>query len=296
MSAFSFAKKIGDDLNYKWNESGFDISLFPALAHNVITSSSPEVEIDIFKIPFDLLNENEIPEQRINQGSLFGQPPLTLYVSEAKRFFIEIYLWSSLDMTIHGHPFSGAFAVLDGVCRHDSYTFEHTGGSDQLQTGKLIIKERELMKKGDCRMIFNGNRLIHRNLHLTKPTVTFIIRTYRDPGLIGMIFEETGLAIAPDLTTSEKKFLDYLDGVLRLNKHDDAILMVQSLLNSNFRDYAKYRSVEIYLEHTRHYFEVDRFSEMLVSSIPKVTSDHFKETFLLQRERYLNGGVSISAY
>lgn len=237
------------------------------------------MEIDVFKIPLDLLNEDEIPEQRINQGSLFGQPPLTLYVSEAKRFFIEIYLWSSLYMTIHDHPFSGAFAVLDGVCHHDSYTFEHTGGSAQLQTGKLILKESELMKKGDCMMIFNGNRLIHRNLHLTKPTVTFIIRTYRDPGLIGMIFEETGLAIAPDLTTSERKFLDYLDGVLRLNKQDDAILMVQSLMNSNFSDYAKYRSVEIYLEHTRHYHEVHRFSESWYHPYLKLLQDISKKHF-----------------
>ncbi|MDX7991757.1 hypothetical protein [Xenorhabdus littoralis] len=289
MTAFSFARKIGDALYHKWKEVNFDITAFPALAYSSITSSKPETKINVFDIPFSLLSENEIPQQRINQGSLFGQPPLTLYVAEDKRFFIEIYLWSSVDMTIHDHPFSGAFTVLEGVCRHDSYIFERSGGTNQLQTGRLILKETELMSKGDCRMIFNGNRLIHRNLHLSKPTVTFIIRTYRDPGFTGMIFEESGFAVAPDLTVAEQKFLDYLDGVLRLHNYDTASRMIQSVMNSNFSDYAKYHSAEIYLEHTRHYHEVESISDILSSSIPEVTPDFFRKTFLLQRARFLNG-------
>ncbi|WP_116964683.1 hypothetical protein [Fastidiosibacter lacustris] len=289
MTVFSFARKIGDALYREWGEINFDVISFPSLAYNSITSSKPETEINVFDIPFSLLRVNQIPKQRVNNGSLFGQPPLTLYVAEDKRFFIEIYLWSSVDMTIHDHPFSGAFTVLEGVCQHDSYLFERSGGSNQLQMGSLIFKETELMSKGDCRMIFNGDRLIHRNLHLSKPTVTFIIRTYRDLGLTGRIYEESGLAIAPDLTIAEQKFLDYLDGVLRLNNYDTALRMIQSLISSGFSDFAKYHSAKVYLEQTRRYNEVESISDMLASSIPDVTSDFFRKTFLLQIEPILSG-------
>ncbi|KAA1192131.1 hypothetical protein [Photorhabdus heterorhabditis] len=289
MTAFAFSKIIGDTLYHQWEQVRFDIDTFPSLAYQAITTFKPEHKINVFDIPFELLDTNEIPTQRINQGSLFGQPPLTLYVAEDRKFFIEIYLWSSVDMTIHDHPFSGAFTVLEGVCRHDTYLFDKTGGTSQLQTGNLTLKETELLSKGDCRRIFNGDRLIHRNLHLSKPTVTFIIRTFKEPGFIGMIFEESGLAVAPDLSAAESKFLDYLDGVLRLNNHDAAYRMIQSLVDSNCSDYAKYRSAEIYLEHTQHYHDVDLLSDMLSTSISSVTSDIFRKTFLLQRTRYLNG-------
>lgn len=296
MIAFSFAKKLGDRLFNEWRGVDFDITKFPALAYGAITSSSPECYIDILKIPFSLLNEHEIPKQRSNQGSSFGQPPLTLYVAEEKRFFIEIYLWSSVDMTIHDHPFSGAFSVLEGVCQHDSYRFARSGGSSQIQTGILTLKDTELLSKGDCRMIFNGSRLIHRNLHLSKPTVTFIIRTYRDPGITGMIFDESGLAVAPDMTVVELKFLDYLNGVLRLHNYAKAFSLMQSLMASDFGDYAKFHSAEIYLERTRHYHEVELISEMLASAISDVPPEFFKKTFLLHKARYLSGDLTHSSY
>ncbi|PHM45229.1 hypothetical protein [Xenorhabdus miraniensis] len=289
MNSFEFSKMMGDTLNQEWKREHFDIEKFSVLAHNTISTFRPENEINVFDIPFELLNESEIPKQRINQGSLFGQPPLTLYVADEKRFFIEVYLWSSVDMTIHDHPFSGAFTVLDGVCRHDVYLFDRTGGTERLQTGRLTLKDTELLSKGDCRMIFNGDRLIHRNLHLSRPTVTFIIRTYRDPGFTGMIFEESGLAVAPDLSAPEMKFLDYLDGVLRLHNYDVAVQMIKALMISDFSDYAKYHSVEIYLEKTRRYHETDLLCDMLSSSIIEITPDIFRKVFQFQQERFLNG-------
>lgn len=296
MNVFSFSKKMGDTLHHLWEREHFDIDVFPTLACQTITTFNPSQEINIFDIPYDLLNSQEIPHQRINKGSSFGQPPLTLYVSEDKRFFIEIYLWSSIDMTIHDHPFSGAFAIIEGVCRHDIYFFDKTGGSSQLQTGILTLKESEVLSQGDCRQIFNGDRLIHRNLHLSKPTVTFIIRTFKEPGFTGLIFEESGLAVAPDLNQAESKYLDYLEGILQLHKNDTAYRMIQSLVKSDSSDYAKYRSAEIYLEHTRHYHEIDLLSGMLNVSIPDVPLDTFRNTFLLHESRYLNGNGQYSSY
>ncbi|HIE9720616.1 TPA: hypothetical protein ACXRZE_004317 [Klebsiella variicola subsp. variicola] len=112
MNVFSFSKKIGDTLHHLWEREHFDIDIFPSLACQAITNFNPSQEINIFDIPYDLLNRPEIPHQRINKGSSFGQPPLTLYVSEDKRFFIEIYLWSSIDMTIHDHPFLAPLPLL----------------------------------------------------------------------------------------------------------------------------------------------------------------------------------------
>lgn len=296
MNVFSFSKKMGDTLHHLWERENFNVDAFPSLACQTITTFNPSQEINIFDIPYDLLDRPEMPHQRINKGSSFGQPPLTLYVSEDKKFFIEIYLWSSIDMTIHDHPFSGAFAIIEGVCRHDIYFFDKTGGSSQLQTGILTLKESEVLSQGDCRQIFNGDRLIHRNLHLSKPTVTFIIRTFKESGFTGLIFEESGLAVAPDLNQAEAKFLDYLEGILQLHKNDTAYQMIQSLVKSDSSDYAKYRSAEIYLEHTRHYHEIDILSGMLNVAIPDVPLDIFRNTFLLHQSRYLNGNGQRSSY
>lgn len=296
MNAFSFSKKLGDTLHHQWEKEYFDIDAFPSLACHAIASFNPAQEIKIFDIPYELLNTQEIPYQRINKGSSFGQPPLTLYISEDKKFFIEIYLWSSVDMTIHDHPFSGAFTIIEGVCQHDTYLFDKKGGTSQLQTGNLTLKDSEILSQGDCRQIFNGDRLIHRNLHLSKPTVTFIIRTFKESGFTGLIFEESGLAVAPDLTHAESKFLDYLEGVLQLYNYDTACRMIQSLARSDCCNYAKYRSVDIYLEYTRHYHEIDLFSDMLNVSIPDVPLDIFRNTFLLHKSRYLNGDGEYSIY
>ena len=289
MNAFSFAKEMGEKLHRHWEREMFNIDVFPSLARQAITNFNPAQELKIFDIPFELIKGKEIPHQRENKGSSFGQPPLTLYVSEDKKFFIEIYLWSSVDMTIHDHPFSGAFTIIEGTCRHDIYTFDKTGGTRQLQTGVLTLKESELLSHGNCREIFNGDRLIHRNLHLSRPTVTFIIRTFKEPGFTGLIFEESGLAVAPDLNQVESKFLDYLEGVLQLNKNDMAYQMVQFLAESDCCDYSKYRAAQIYLEYTRNYHQIDLLSSILNASISDVDVDTFRNTFFLHKSHYLMG-------
>lgn len=288
MTVFEFSKIMGDRLFSQWEQECFDISVFPTLAHQAITTSRPECNVNVFNIPSELLTISELPAQRVNSGSQFGQPPLTLYVAKDRKFFIEVYLWSSVDMTIHDHPFSGAFSVLEGVCRHDVYVFDRTGGTQHVQTGTLILKDTELLSKGDCREIYNGDRLIHRNLHLSRPTVTFIIRTFKESGFTGMIFEESGLAVAPDLSTTEQKFLDYLDGILRLNKQDLAYEMIRALLASDRGDYAKFRAIEMYLECTGNYHEVDMFTDLLSAAISEIKPDIIRQTFLLQKARFLN--------
>lgn len=287
MTAVLFAKAMGETLYHEWQAVDFDLSLFPTLAYRSVISSKPADAMKVFDIPRSLLTGGDIPPQRVNQGSLFGQPALTLYVAEDRRFLIELYLWSSVDMTIHDHPFSGAFAVLEGECQHDVFLFERSGGTPQLQTGTLTLTKTERLLPGDGRMIVNGSRLIHRNLHLSKPTVTFIIRTYRDPGLTGMIYDESGLAVAPDLSVVEQKYLDYLDGVLQLHQHHKALQMVQAVMASGFSDYAKFFSAQSYLDYTWRYHEVDLIAEMLSFSVPEVPAECFKKTFLLHQTRLL---------
>ncbi|MDE1482046.1 hypothetical protein [Xenorhabdus bovienii] len=288
MNIFHYAEEIGNTLDDLWRESSFNINFFPELAHNTILNRKPEEEIDIYNLPFDLLSNQNIPKQRVNSGSKFGQPPLTLYTSSDKRFFIEIYLWSSVDMTIHDHPFSGAFSVIKGKCKHDTFTYERTGGTDELQIGSLELQKSEMLFSGDCRMILNGDNLIHRNLHLSRPTVTFIIRTYKDPGFTGMIFEESGLGIVPDLNINEVKYLDFLDGFIKLHNYEHAVNMIKVIIDSDCKDYAKFRSIEMYLETTRRYYEMDMLIEVFTSKNPLITSKILRDTFEFQRNFYLS--------
>ncbi|MDC9594769.1 hypothetical protein [Xenorhabdus sp. IM139775] len=283
MNILSYIESLGAGLNAEWESIDFSISAFPELAHNTILNKRPEDVIDIYQLTEDLLQYTAIPKQRFNHGSQFGQPPFTLYVSPGQRFFIEMYLWSSVDMTIHDHPFSGAFSIFEGVCKHETFTFERTGGYDTLQTGILKSETNELLSRGDSRTILNGSRLIHRNLHLSRPTVTFIIRTYRDPGFTGMLFEESGLGIVPDLGVSESKYLDYLDGFIQLHNYSHAIKMIKLLMNSNVSPYAKFRAIEMYLEDTRHYHEIDMLADTFCSANLLIPFRILKDSFELRK-------------
>jgi hypothetical protein len=120
---------------------------------------------------------DKIPAQ-LNPDSKFGEPPLTLFSSPSENFVLDLYVWESAHTSVHQHSFEGAFCVLTGKSIESTYSFteiKSLGAHSAL--GKLIPVQIETIKPDDIKPIKTYDSLIHRVIHLDKPTVSLVLRT-----------------------------------------------------------------------------------------------------------------------
>jgi hypothetical protein len=241
---------MGADLGRRWVAQGNDLAALPDLAIQIIEEYDPSTHLPLGSVVDEIAAyEGELPRQRAG-GRTFGQPPLTLWNDPDGRFFIEMYLWSCTDMTIHDHPFTGAFTVLDGECTNEVFTFHEEGGTDQLRFGHLDQVAKEDLRPGNARAITNGTSFIHRNLHLSRPTVTFIMRTLWD-GTTGLIYDEAGMALDPSLSPVQYKQLQFLEGLLRLPDPSQGLSYVERVMQSEPSPSMAYQAIDVLLRKTR---------------------------------------------
>ncbi len=194
-----------------------------------------------------------------------------------------MYLWSSMDMTIHDHPFTGAFTVLLGECRNDVFRFERKMGTDDFQFGALEQLDAERLLPGTGRAITNGRTFIHRNLHLSRPTVTFIIRTPWDGGT-GLLYEEGGLAVNPVLTEGGFKQLEFLEGILRLDDLATAENHLALVIAGSREPYLAYKALDLYLRKTHRYEATERFLPLFRFLLDTEEIDHLRAVFQAQAQ------------
>jgi hypothetical protein len=225
MSVFDYASAMGTDLAQQWAAQGYQLEGLPELALTVMDSYDPVHNLPLESVVRDVATfEGDLPTQRAS-GRNFGHPPLTLWNDPDGHFFIEMYLWSSTDMTIHSHPFTGAFAVLEQSAS-------------------------ETLVPGDARAITNGSSFIHRNLHMSRPTATFIIRTLGD-GSNGLIYDEAGIALDPSLTPIQYKQLQFLEGLLRLPDLSVGRSYLQRIMKGDPSVSMSYQSIDLLLRKTQ---------------------------------------------
>jgi hypothetical protein len=250
MSVFDYASAMGTDLAQQWAAQGYQLEGLPELALTVMDSYDPVHNLPLESVVRDVATfEGDLPTQRAS-GRNFGHPPLTLWNDPDGHFFIEMYLWSSTDMTIHSHPFTGAFAVLAGECVNEVFEFQRDGGSADLQLGMLEQSASETLVPGDARAITNGSSFIHRNLHMSRPTATFIIRTLGD-GSNGLIYDEAGIALDPSLTPIQYKQLQFLEGLLRLPDLSVGRSYLQRIMKGDPSVSMSYQSIDLLLRKTQ---------------------------------------------
>jgi len=295
---FEFAQTMGEAVSSRWSAHGNALDVFFEVALGVLQDFRPQDALAIPSVCKDVVRAgSRFPKQQRAGGARFGHPPLTLYNDPDLRFFIEMYLWSSMDMTIHDHPFTGAFTVLLGECRNDVFRFDRKGGTDDFQFGTLEQLAEECLVPGIGRAITNGRTFIHRNLHLSRPTVTFIIRTPWDGGT-GLLYEEGGLAVNPVLTDVGFKQLEFLEGLLRLDDLETAESHLALVITESRDLYLAYKALDLYLRKTRHYQASGRFLPLFRSILDEEGIDHLQEVFQAQarnQEAFANIKPSIPA-
>jgi hypothetical protein len=192
-----YFQQLGFFIEQEWLKVGYDEEAFPQFAVNALRRYPPAEEVSVTDIT-DWLFASGRTIRQPDDRRLFGEPPVTLF--QGPRFYIEALFWFSATTDIHGHAFSGAFSVLDGSSVHSHWRFfrERTVNSRML-CGRLERISSEVLRPGDTRPIQSGDHLIHQLFHLDTPSVTIVVRTYRDTHHLPQYkYLMPGLAIDPE--------------------------------------------------------------------------------------------------
>lgn len=178
-SASRLFEELGRRIERDFRAVDYQISQFPSVATEALIATAIPEHLDARDLRRWVFGIDRFPQQEDIVG-LFGSPPITVFRSDA--FFVSLLFWRNGTTDTHQHAFSGAFQVLDGCSVHATYDFEMTRTvNEYVQLGALTRSTLEFLNVGDAHPIPSGSQLIHALVHLEKPTVTAVVRTYRDP-------------------------------------------------------------------------------------------------------------------
>lgn len=246
---------VGRQIDDEFRGSAFEPSALGDVASQLLAESNLAEVFDYRAFALDVAHVDILPKQRHpNPG--FGQPPMTLYNGPDDGYFIEIYLHSRPDMSVHDHSFTGAFIVLHGSCDHQVFEY-HSEDDGELSAGELRPQYREPLEPGAVRTIRSGRSLIHRNLHLDRPTVTLVIRTVWD-GMRQHSYHAPGLALDNAMTGTASKQAQLFEGLLRVDS-GAATTYLRELLTSGAPGTLLYRCLDLYFRLTHDWSRAEEY-------------------------------------
>ena len=210
-----YFRDLGQRIEDGWRAWSYEEERFPDLVAAELHKSPPIDHVSLTDI-YDWIFGHHQGFQQPDKFPLFGEPSIQLY--ESAHFYIEVLFWRTATTDVHQHGFSGVFYVLGGSSVHSHWNFETDRRiSSSMQTGRLELESTEILKPGDMKPIWSGNRLIHQLFHLEVPSVTIVVRTYKDSDQLPQFsYRSPGLAIAqadPDPLLHRRQIL--LDGMAR---------------------------------------------------------------------------------
>src|SRR5688572_5374398 len=171
-------QRIGRAVEQRWGAVSYDEEALPEIAAAVLGAELPggAGADDILRW---VLTTDTLPQQ-LDPASRFGQPPITLY--RGPRFYVDALFWMDGTTEIDQHSFTGAFHVLHGSSVHARWAFElEERVTSAFLLGQVRFRDFELLGAGDTRPILSGDRAIHALFHLDRPSVSIVVRTYREP-------------------------------------------------------------------------------------------------------------------
>ncbi len=170
--------ELGVRLERDWLAVSEELAAFPALAAEALERAALPRRLG----PTDVLRAAVSPvgfPRQADSMARFGQPPITLYAG--RRFHLSALYWVDGTTSIHQHSFSGAFQVLAGGSLQTRYTFTPELSLGVFRAGRLQAIAMERVRVGDVWSILPGDTgLIHSLFHLERPSVTLVLRTWRD--------------------------------------------------------------------------------------------------------------------
>jgi hypothetical protein len=178
MVSIGLIDELGRDIERAWQRVNLERAAFAELCAEKLEAARLHERV----VPEEIVRtafHDPLPQQS-DPMARFGQPPVTLFRS--RRFYIDALFWVDGTTAIHDHGFSGAFQVLSGQSIETNYSFEPLRDVDgHLGFGELRADRSALRGEGDVRAIPAGPGYIHALFHLARPSVSLVVRTFRDP-------------------------------------------------------------------------------------------------------------------
>lgn len=224
-----FFDELGRLVEQRWKDQNYDEAAFPEISEKAILETNPIERVD----PLDIIRHLHSSVSWPSRDDVFSDLPLTLYAGQ--RFHIDVYFWLDGTTAIHQHGFAGAFQVLSGSSIHSSYSFTREREiNPHFCTGQILLKDVQVLKKGDIRRILPGEQFIHSLFHLDRPSTTLTIRTSRSPANLPQ-FSYLKPYLAHDPFFKDQlamKKIQSINMLLRL-KHPDAYPLIGELISSS---------------------------------------------------------------
>jgi hypothetical protein len=168
-------RKLAERIDAEWKAAGYEPGDLPAIASRVLADGRPDREYDLGALADWTLTTPEFPDACNPFGPL-GPPAFTVWSNP--RFYVNVYVYTTPEVVVHDHDFSGAFMNLAGVTIHCTYAFDGPDAIDEnVHVGALRLKGVEAVSEGRVRPIVAGESFIHQVWHVTQPTVVLVVRT-----------------------------------------------------------------------------------------------------------------------
>lgn len=219
--------ELGDAIDWEWDKRGRRVEDFPSICRSHLENADLSgLKASDF---LDLLFSNVDVEQDGNLN--FGEPSLRIYQTED--FYIQALFWFDSSTAIHAHSFAGAFYAVEGerICTTWSFQ-EHRWLADPLCIGELTRKKTELLQPGEIRCIEPASDGIHQIFHLGRPSVTLVVRTFRDKRFTPQLaYLPPGIAFFSSEDPVVERRIQYLRGALRAD-HPSFLDYLQKFIDS----------------------------------------------------------------
>ena len=171
-------ESLMESVEVAWQRHGRAPEAFGAIAATALEHAQLHTSLTFTSLIDALARRCDYPEQQ-DTHAVFGEPPVTLLCGDG--FHLDVYFWLEPSTSIHNHIFSGAFTVLEGQSLHVVYDFDVRASFDEetILIGAGEVREVELLQRGAVRKITRGSALTHQVVHLSRPTVSLVLRTSR---------------------------------------------------------------------------------------------------------------------
>ena len=212
--------KLAGRIDAEWKKAGYKTGNLPAIASRALADSRPDREYDLGALADWTLAAAALPDACNPFGPL-GPPAFTVWSNP--HFFVNVYVYTTPEVVVHDHDFSGAFMNLSGVTIHCTYEF---GGAeaidDTVHVGALRLREIEAISEGRVRPIEAGEGFIHQVWHVSQPTAVLVVRTppltpsprqfqYLRPSIATQVFRSDSLSIGyPERFANTRKMAEGL--------------------------------------------------------------------------------------
>src|SRR5688500_16387514 len=133
--------KLAERIDAEWKGAGYKPGDLPAIASRVLADSRPDRQYDLGALADWTLTADELPDACNPFGPL-GPPAFTVWSNP--HFYVNVYVYTTPEVVVHDHDFSGAFMNLSGVTIHCTYQFGGIDAADEtVHVGALRLKRHE---------------------------------------------------------------------------------------------------------------------------------------------------------